>query len=172
MIKKFLFSIWEVVEAMAVALVSIFIIYTFIAQPFLVQGASMEPNFSTGNYLIVDEVTYRFREPIRGEVIVFRNPNNESEFYIKRIIALPGEQIEIENGVVKIDGESIEEGYLPYESAIDGDVSFNLKEDEYFVMGDNRPSSSDSRRWGPIKDSDISGVVRLRFWPINSLQTF
>lgn len=170
--KKFLLSIWEVIEAMAVALASIFIIYSFIAQPFLVQGASMEPNFSTGNYLIVDEITYRFREPARGEVIVFHNPNDNSEFYIKRIIGLPGENIEIKNGIVNINGEVFEEEYLPEDAVVDGDVSFDLKEDEYFVMGDNRPRSFDSRRWGPLKRDEIVGAVRLRFWPIDSFQTF
>lgn len=170
--KKFLLSIWEVVEAMAVALASIFIIYSFIAQPFLVQGASMEPNFSTGNYLIVDEITYRFREPARGEVIVFHNPNDKSEFYIKRIIGLPGEKIEIRNGIVTINEELFEEEYLPEGAIVDGDVSFDLKEDEYFVMGDNRSRSFDSRRWGPLKRDEIVGAVRLRFWPIDSFQTF
>ena len=169
---KFLLSLWEVFEALAVALVSIFIIYNFIAQPFLVQGASMEPNFQTGNYLVVDEISYRFRDPARGEVVVFHNPANESEFYIKRVIGLPGEKVEIKGGVVKLDGKVLEEGYLPKDMYVDGDATFNLKTDEYFVMGDNRPRSYDSRRWGPLKKFEIIGAVRLRFWPLDSLEVY
>lgn len=146
-------------------LISIYIIYGFIAQPFLVQGASMEPNFSSGDYLLVDEATYRFREPERGEVIVFRNPSNTSEFFIKRIVGLPGEEVVINDNDVAIDGEQIDEVYLRGAINVEGQYIFQLDEDEFFVMGDNRPQSFDSRSWGPLGDGLIIGVVRLRFWP-------
>src|SRR3990167_2327346 len=106
-------SILEILETLVIVLVSIYFVYSFIAQPFLVQGASMEPSFESGDYLLVDEVTYRFREPERGEVIVFKNPSNQNEFYIKRVIGLPGESVVIEGGRVLIDGEQIKESYLP-----------------------------------------------------------
>ena len=170
--RKILLSVWEVAEVLIVASASIFIIYGFIAQPFLVQGASMEPNFYDGNYLIVDEITYRFRDPVRGEVVVFTNPNNESEFYIKRVIGLPGERVEIDGEVVYIDGEQFKEDYLPKDIEFDSHVSFDLKEGEYFVMGDNRSHSYDSRSWGPLDKEKIVGAVRLRFWPPTELKFF
>lgn len=169
--KQFLLPLWEVLEILAVALISIFIIYSFIAQPFQVQGASMEPNFYTKQYLIVDEISYHFRDPDRGEVVVFHNPRNESEFYIKRVVGLPGEKVDIDNGKVKITnseyphGFSFDEYYLPPGTETRGNATFRLAEDEYFVMGDNRLQSFDSRSWGPVKRSEIVGVVRLRLWP-------
>ena len=162
--KQLLMPFLEVFEILAIVLVSIYIVYGFIAQPFLVQGASMEPNFSTGDYLLVDEVTYRFREPVRGEVVVFKNPNNPSEFYVKRVIGLPGESVLVNEDDVLIDGELIDEAYLQGDFS-SGDYAFVLSEDEYFVMGDNRQQSFDSRSWGPLEEGLIVGVVRLRFWP-------
>lgn len=163
--KQFILPFLEIFEILAVVLISIYIIYGFIAQPFLVQGASMEPNFSSGDYLLVDEATYRFREPKRGEVIVFRNPSNTSEFFIKRIVGLPGEEVIINDNDVTINGEKIDEVYLGRAIDIEGQYIFQLDEDEFFVMGDNRPQSFDSRSWGPLGDGLIVGVVRLRFWP-------
>jgi len=163
--KQFLVPFLEIFEILAVVLVSIYVIYGFIAQPFLVQGASMEPNFSSGDYLLVDELTYKLRAPERGEVIVFRNPNNESEFFIKRIIGLPGEQVIVSDGKVLIDGEVLPEKYLVPGVEVIGEHVFQLGEGQYFVMGDNRPQSYDSRRWGPLKSDLIVGVARFRFWP-------
>lgn len=163
--KQFLMPFLEVFEILAIVLVSIYVVYGFIAQPFLVQGASMEPNFSSGDYLLVDEMTYRFREPERGEVIVFKNPNNPSEFYIKRIIGLPGENVIVNDGVVLINGEIVSEEYIGEDLISNGDYIFALDEDDYFVMGDNRPKSFDSRSWGPLEEDLIVGVVRVRFWP-------
>lgn len=170
--KQLLLPFWEVLEILAIALVSLFVIYHFLAQPFTVQGASMEPNFSNGDYILIDEITYRFREPERGEVIVFKNPRNESEFYIKRIIGLPGDEVIVNGKEVKINGVTLSEDYLPAEYGISGESVFNLKDDEYFVMGDNRSQSFDSRSWGPLKRYEITGTVRLRFWPPGKLQIF
>lgn len=169
--KQFLLPFLEVFEILAVVLISIYVIYGFIAQPFLVQGASMEPNFSSGDYLLVDEATYRFREPERGEVIVFKNPSNTSQFYIKRIIGLPGEEVVVNDTDVRVDGESIDESYLE-DFDLEGQYIFELDDDEYFVMGDNRSQSFDSRNWGPLGDSLIVGVVRLRFWPPSAFGSF
>ncbi len=134
----------------------------------------MKPNFSDGDYILIDEITYRFRAPERGEVIVFRNPNkkNESEFYIKRVIGLPGEEVMINTKTVKINGEVLKEDYLPIENGISGERVFDLGADEYFVMGDNRAESYDSRSWGPLKRKGIIGSVRLRFWPVNQIHIF
>ncbi|MBI2013603.1 MAG: signal peptidase I [Candidatus Colwellbacteria bacterium] len=170
--KKFIASVWDVLEVLIIAVVSIYLVYGFIAQPFLVQGASMEPNFQHGNYLIVDEISYRFRAPERGEVIVFRNPNNEAEFYIKRIVGLPGEFVEIRGNDIFIDGVLLQEDYLPKETGLFGSYEFNLKDTEYFVMGDNRAHSFDSRNWGPLQKDNVVGVVRLRFWPLGEFKLF
>ncbi len=170
--KQFLLPLLEVFEILAVVLISIYLIYGFIAQPFLVQGASMEPSFYSGDYLLVDESTYYFREPARGEVIVFKNPNDIDEFYIKRIVGLPYEQVIISDGKVLIDEEKIDESYLVGGVKIDGEYIFRLDEGEYFVMGDNRPQSFDSRNWGPLGEELIIGVVRLRFWPPTALDRF
>ena len=170
--KQFFLSFLEVFEILAVVIISITVIYKFIAQPFLVQGASMEPNFSTGDYLLVDEATYYFREPSRGEVIVFENPNNTAEYYIKRIIGLPGEEVVVSDGEVVIDGEVLDESYLPDDINVGGRYVFQLDDDDYFVMGDNRPQSFDSRNWGPLGEKLIVGVVRLRFWPPAAFESF
>lgn len=170
--KQFLLSLLEILEVVIVAVVSIYLVYAFIAQPFKVDGKSMEPNFSTGDYLIVDEITYRFREPTRGEVVVLHNPTNEEEFFIKRIIGLPGEQVLVSDNKVFIDGERINEEYLPSGVSMSDKPPFQLGEDQYFVMGDNRGSSFDSRDWGPLGRHQIVGVVRIRFWPLGEMETY
>ena len=170
--KQFLLPLLEVFEILAVVLISIYVIYGFIAQPFLVQGASMEPNFSSGDYLLVDEATYYFREPVRGEVIVFKNPNDADEFYIKRIVGLPGEEVIVSDNEVFVNGELVDEPYLADGIKVDGRYVFQLDQDQYFVMGDNRPQSFDSRNWGPLGEDLIIGLVRLRFWPPASFGSF
>lgn len=168
--RKVLWSFFEIFETVVIALIAVFLIRVFIAQPFLVNGSSMEPNFHNGNYLLVDEITYDFKDPARGDVVVFTPPFNENSYYIKRIIGLPGEEVAISNKGVKIINED-EEKFLN-ESYIRGVISFpdkevKLGEDEYFVMGDNRNASYDSRSWGPLKGEDIVGVVRFRLWPFD-----
>jgi len=170
--KQFLLSFLEILEVVVVAVVSIYLVYAFIAQPFKVDGKSMEPNFSTGDYLIVDEITYRFRAPARGEVIVLHNPTNEKEFYIKRIIGLPGEQVLVSDNKVFIDGERINEEYLPVGISMSDKPPFQLGDEEFFVMGDNRGNSFDSRDWGPLGRYQIVGVVRIRFWPFGDMETY
>ena len=173
--RKFLWSFLEVVEALVIAVVAVFLVRNFIAQPFLVSGSSMEPSFLNGNYLLVDELTYRFREPQRGEVVVFRYPLDRRAFYIKRIIGLPGERVVIENGEVSImtsDGKTVlRESYIPGVNTR-GQLDTTLDGQEYFVMGDNRNFSFDSRSWGALSGEDIIGVARLRLWPINEVMAF
>ncbi len=170
--KAFWLTIKEVLEVVAIALVTVFIIRHFLVQPFLVSGASMEPNFSDGNYLLIDEITYRFREPERGEVIVFRYPNNPATYFIKRIVGLPGETVELKDGKIFANGEFIEEDYLPDSLQSRDNLSTKLKADEYFVVGDNRSHSFDSRNWGPVNRDKIIGVARLRVFPFNKLEYF
>jgi signal peptidase I len=170
--RQFFLSLLEVLEILCIALISIYITYTFIAQPFRVEGSSMEPNFSDGNYLIVDELSYRFKNPGRGEVVVLRNPTKSSEFFIKRIVGLPGEEVVIRGNEVYINGELIKEKYLPESLAMKEDYVFQLKDDQYFVMGDNRLQSYDSRSWGPLSRDGIVGVVRVRLWPMIELENY
>ena len=161
-----------------IAVVSVFLIRTFLAQPFLVSGASMEPNFSDGDYLLVDEITYKFRSPERGEVVVFKYPNNESTFFIKRVVGLPGERVVIEEGEVSVfnnekpGGLQLREYYLQQGLKTNGKADVTLKEGEYFVLGDNRSASFDSRSWGILDIKEVIGLARVRLWPIGNLTTF
>lgn len=175
-IKLFEF-IWEVAKVLIVSLAIVLPIRAYIVQPFFVDGDSMEPNFFRHEYLLVDELSFRFRPPERGEVIVFRYPLDRRYYYIKRIIGLPGETIKFENGkiaIIKPNQEKIildESSYLPDPAP----VSFNeisLKDNQYYVRGDNRLRSFDSKDWGPINKDDIVGRVWLRIWPINKVHAF
>ncbi len=171
--KQSLMPLWEILEILAVAVISIFLIYQFIAKPFVVNGASMEPTFISGNswydseYVLVDEVTYHFDNPARGQIIVFHDPLDYSEFFIKRIVGLPGDTVSISNGKVYINGNVLPEPYLPAGVVTEGQSTYpKLGPGEYFVMGDNRLESFDSRSWGPVKSNAIVGVVRagVRLW--------
>ena len=135
----------------------------------------MEQNFRNGDYLLIDEVSYRLEAPQRGDVVVFRYPENPSQFFIKRIIGLPGETIEIKNNMVKIynseftKGFVVEENYLSSSQETFGNHLVKLGENEYYVLGDNRMQSSDSRSWGPVDKSLITGRAFLRLWPLNNI---
>ena len=176
--KAYLLAIWEILEVVLIALATVFLIRTFVAQPFLVSGASMEPNFSSGNYLIVDEITYHFRDPARGEVIVFRYPKNPSVFFIKRVIGLPNERIVIRDGKITIFNELYKEGlllkedYLPPGLRTVGDIDVSLEKDRYLVLGDNRYQSFDSRSWGAVSRDEIIGLARLRILPFTKITSF
>ena len=167
---SFFLFVWEILKIVLIALVIVIPIRYFLFQPFIVKGQSMEPNFENSNYLIVDELSYRFRDPQRGEVVVFRYPRNVSQRFIKRIIGLPGEKIEIEAGVVMVNGKILDESkYLLLGVQTSGDIQISLDENEYFVLGDNRISSFDSRQWGTLPRKNIIGRVYFRAWPITDL---
>lgn len=176
--KSFFYSILETAEVALVAIITVLVIRNFLVQPFLVSGASMEPNFSSGDYLLIDEITYAVREPQRGEVIVFHYPKDESTYYIKRIIGLPGETVGLDNGKITIfnnefpNGFSLGENYLPVGTQTSSEKKIILKNTEYFVLGDNRSASFDSRSWGNLDKKEIVGVVRLRLWPVNKVMAF
>jgi len=146
----------------------------FVIQPFFVKGDSMLPAFQDKNYLIIDQISYRFKDPQRGDVVVFRPPNDPSRFYIKRIIAEPGERIVINGHVPKIFNEELPEGFMLDESQyinehMENRIDVTLSEGEYFVMGDNRRNSSDSRAWGALQGDDIRGRVWLRLYPFKKI---
>jgi signal peptidase I len=179
--RKFLASLLEIVEITVVALGAVYLIRTFLVQPFLVSGDSMAPNFLSGDYLLIDQITYRLRQPQRGEVVVFRYPKNESTYFIKRVIGLPGERVEIKNGKITVwnekhpQGFALNEGYLPpgeITSSRSREGTFVLGDGEYLVLGDNRRFSFDSRDWGILPARDIVGLVRLRLWPPTGVTVF
>lgn len=172
--KQFLLFIWEVSKIVIIALLIVMPIRYFIFQPFFVKGQSMEPNFFQGDYLIIDEISYQLRAPQRGEVIVFKYPNDPSQRYIKRIIGLPGETIKVKDGKVFVykngEAEILDETtYLFEHIATPGSIEMILSKTEYFVLGDNRSVSSDSRRWGSLPEKNIIGRVLVRAWPLTAL---
>ncbi|MDP3992833.1 MAG: signal peptidase I [bacterium] len=162
---------WEILKVVVIVFVSAIIIRGFVAQPFIVEGSSMEPDFHNGEYLLVEKLGYHLRQPARGDVIVFKYPNDPSINYIKRIIGLPGETVRVFENQVFVNGKILTEQYLspdertivsqnpeaPYEVALNGD--------QFFVMGDNRQHSSDSREWGPLGRDFIIGKSAFVLYP-------
>ena len=147
----------------------------YVAKPFIVSGTSMFPTFDTWHYLIIDQLSYRLDEPKRGDVIVFRYPQNPSRFFIKRIIGLPGETVTLEGTTTTITNDDHPEGFVLAEPYVDDghqketDMVMRLGDDEYFVMGDNRKASADSRYWGPLEEERIVGRAYVRLFPFNDI---
>jgi signal peptidase I len=169
--------ILEVLQIIIISSAIIIPIRYFLIQPFYVKGASMEPNFYDQEYLIIDELSFRFREPHRGEIVVFRYPKDPDEFFIKRIVGLPGETVEVNSGKVLIYNDDNPNGMLLEEEYLEGEKTFGKKRvtlsvDEYYVFGDNRDESLDSRSFGPIKDKHLIGRVWVRGLPFSRAQTF
>lgn len=171
--------IWDLTKILIIALVIIVPFRMLIAEPFVVSGNSMLPNFHNKDYLIVDRLSYRFHPPQRGDVIVLKFPKDTTQFFIKRIIGLPGEKVEFRQGHAVIINDQHPEGLVLSESYIPSQVeTFGqslptvLASGEYFVLGDNRTASSDSRVWGILPQDDIVGRVWLRVFPINQFQVF
>ena len=167
----------DVLEIVVFAIAFFLFLYLLVFQPHKIKGASMEPNFHDGQYLLTDKVTYRIREPKRGDVIVFKAPGLEGEEFIKRIIGIPSEKISIKESKVYLNNKLLEEEYLPSDRLSVGSLFLNegetltVPEDQYFVMGDNRQHSSDSRSWGFVPKDDISGRAWFIYWPINTIGT-
>ncbi|HOW60694.1 MAG TPA: signal peptidase I [Candidatus Moranbacteria bacterium] len=185
--------LWEVIKVFFWALVIIVPIRVFLFQPFFVQGASMQPNFENGDYLIINELGYKetdikvagvsvlsagsFKELKRYDIAVFRYPLNQKQFFIKRVIGLPGEKVKVENGKIRIYNDKNPEGFILDESEYlsqtvftVGDSEVKLEQDQYFVLGDNRKASYDSRAWGAVHKSDVIGKVFIRAWPISKAE--
>ncbi|EKD76142.1 MAG: hypothetical protein ACD_43C00213G0002 [uncultured bacterium] len=167
--------LWEMIKVVGIALVIILPIRYFLVQPFYVKGSSMEPNYHDYEYLIIDELTYRFNEPHRGDVVVLRDPSSSGQYFIKRIIGLPGEIITISNGKVAINGVDLDESaYLSsvVETYTSDDASIQLAGDQYYVLGDNRPVSHDSRRFGAVVEAEFVGRVWIRAWPFSRFNIY
>ncbi|OGZ41830.1 MAG: signal peptidase I [Candidatus Portnoybacteria bacterium RIFCSPLOWO2_02_FULL_39_11] len=177
--KSFFSFLFEVFKITVITLAIILPVRYFLMQPFFVKGASMEPSFDDNQYLIIDEISYRVRQPERGEVIVFKYPVDPTQYYIKRVIGLPGETVEVVDGQVKIFNNEHplgfvldESKYLPLNVATYSGDKTTLGEGEYFVLGDNRSASYDSRRWGAVSFANITGRVWLRAWPPQTAKAF
>lgn len=166
-------SFWELVRFAIIAILIVIPVRVFIAQPFVVSGSSMFPTFHSGEYLIVDELSYRVGAPKRDDVTIFRYPKDTTKFYIKRIIGLPNETVDINGSVVTIKNTEHPDGFVLEQPFVENNSNnithFELKADEYFMMGDNRSASSDSRYWGAVQKKLLIGRAFLRLLPINRL---
>lgn len=175
MLRKLKHFFLDIIEVLVFAIAIFLFIYLLVLQPHKIKGASMEPNYPNGQYLLTDKVTYRLREPERGDVIVFEAPASDDEEFIKRIIGIPGEIISIQDGAVYINSLKLDESYL--DNSLQTSSSSFLKEgvetqipsDYYFVLGDNRPYSSDSRTWGFVSKDKITGRAWIIYWPISDI---
>lgn len=167
--------VYDVFKTVTTVLGVAFLIRFFLIQPFYVSGQSMEPTFENNQYIIVDQVSYRFHAPRRGDVVVFKYPKNVSFSFIKRIIGLPGDTVTIHEGEVTVtnsknpDGLTLAEKYIT--SRTSGELTTTLKKDEFFVLGDNRPNSSDSRSWGILPKRLIVGKVWVVLYPFDDFKT-
>jgi len=161
----------DIVDVVVFAIAIFLFIYLLVLQPHKIKGQSMEPNFSDGEYLLTDKVTYRFGDPARGDVIVFEAPGTQGDEFIKRIIGLPGEKISLREGKVYIEGKVLSESYLPQGTITRGSTflkdNFDVEvpNEHFLVLGDNREASSDSRTWGFISKDVITGRAWIVYWP-------
>ena len=166
----------DFMETVVISLSIFLIVYLFFMQPHQVNGQSMVPNFQSGEYVLTDKISYRLGNPERGDVIVFHAPEaahcakGTGCDFIKRVLGVPGDTIEIKNNAVYVNGQKLPEPYIPADyKVLPGNYTKNgpvtLGENEYFASGDNRPYSSDSRAWGPITKEDVVGKAFFRYWP-------
>jgi signal peptidase I len=169
---EFFSFLWELVKIVAVAIALVVVVKTFLVQPFCVKGQSMQETYNDEDYILIDKLSYRLHPPTRFDVIVFKYPYDTTEYYIKRIIGLPGETVEIRDSKVIIHNDAHPEGitldevsYLLPAQRTSGIEPKKLTSDQYFVLGDNRPQSSDSRFWGPLGKEFITGKVFARVLP-------
>ena len=174
--RKLFTFFFDILESIVVALAIFVVVYLFLYQPHQVKGRSMFPNFEDGEYILTNKYEYRFSDPHRGDVIVFKSPQNPDIDYIKRIIGMPGEHIKLVNNRYFINSNEVLEPYIKSQvytyngSFLKEGVEIIIPANHYFVSGDNRPQSSDSREWGTIDRSSIIGRSQLRYWPINRFE--
>lgn len=161
----------DVLEVVVFAIGIFFFVYLLIMRPHKIKGQSMHPNFPDGEYLLTQRVSYYLHNPERGDVIVFKPPISPDDEYIKRVIGLPGDIIKIQSGKIYVNGKLLKESYIDASVYTSGSnflpegKEYKVPDGMWFVMGDNRPHSSDSRAWGPITKKDITGKAWLIYWP-------
>ncbi|HAE36789.1 TPA: signal peptidase I [Candidatus Nomurabacteria bacterium] len=171
--KKFLAEGWDLIKFAIIALAIVIPIRMWVAQPFVVSGESMYPTFDNGQYLIIDEISYIVGNAHRGDVVIFRYPNDTKRFFIKRIIGLPNEKIIINDGSVTIINKENPNGFKMVEPYINEKFftgkEYETRDNEYFVLGDNRNKSSDSRFWGVLPENLMVGRAYLRLLPLKEM---
>ena len=161
------FIFFDYIRTALIVIVALLLIYYLIVQVFVVKGVSMDPNFADAELILVNRISYYFSSPHRGDSIVFVFPGTKSDKYIKRIIGLPRERIQIRDNIIKINNERLEEEYIPQDFITSGEIDYRLKANEYYVLGDNRELSNDSRIWGPLSRSQIIGRAQAIFYPFD-----
>lgn len=167
----------DIIQVIVFAVAIFLFVYLLILQPHKIKGASMSPNYPDGEYLLTDKVTYRFNEPKRGDIIVFEAPTGNGDEFIKRIIGLPGDNVSIRNGSIYLNGEMLNESYIAADietypgNFLEAGETITVPEGQYFVVGDNRPHSSDSRSWGYVTKDKITGRAWLIYWPLDQAGT-
>lgn len=173
LIKGAVIAIFDFLQGIVVVLAIMVMIYLFIMSPQEINGASMEPNFHNGEYILTNKIEYKLKDPARGDVVVFKSPRNKEIDYIKRVIGLPGDTVSLHDNALYVNGEQVEEPYLTTGIVIFGGSylregeEITVPEGMYFVAGDNRPHSSDSREFGPVPKEDFIGKAFLRYWPFS-----
>ena len=176
-IKRAVAAFFDFLQGIVVVLALLVMVYLFIMSPQEINGASMEPNFHNGEYILTNKILYKFRAPARGDVVIFKSPSNKEIDYIKRIIGLPGDTVSIQNNAFFVNGQKVDEPYLAPDTPIFGGAylaegqSVVVPPGSYFVSGDNRPHSSDSREFGPITEADFIGTAIFRYWPFSLMGT-
>jgi signal peptidase I len=177
-LSKFASFVGELLHVVIISLAIIIPVRYFLIQPFYVKGASMEPNFYDHEYLVIDEISYRFNTPTRGDIVVFRYPNDPSQFFIKRVIGLPGERVTISGGKITVYNKEHPEGFALDETSYlgttytSGEKDVQLTEGEFYLLGDNRTASLDSRIFGPVPVGFLIGRVWIRGWPPERAKLF
>ena len=166
--RKYLFG--EVLESVAIAVVLAVIIRVFLFQPFFIPSESMAPTLTEGDRIIVSKIHYRLGSPKRGEIVVFKYPVNPEKDFIKRVIGLPGETLEIRESKLYINGEFVEQPFLPPGLSYGSYGPVTIPQGQYFMMGDNRNNSEDSRFWGMLPKENVIGKTLLIYWPLNRVQ--
>lgn len=174
-IKRFVAAVFDFLQGIVVVLAVLVMVYLFLVSPQEISGASMEPNFHNGEYILTNKVLTKFRDPERGDVVVFKSPRNKEVDYIKRIIGLPGDTVKLENNTFFVNGQKMDEPYLAPDVVVFGGSFLQegseiiVPPGQYFVVGDNRPHSSDSREFGPVPMEDFIGTVFFRYWPFEQM---
>lgn len=174
-VKKAVAAVFDFLQSIVVVLAIMVMIYLFVMSPQEISGASMEPNFHNGEYILTNKIEYKLKNPSRGDVVIFKSPLNKDIDYIKRIIALPGETVILKDSALWVNGKKVAEPYLAPDVYIFGGsylregVEVTVPDGQYFVVGDNRPHSSDSREFGPIAKEDFIGKALVRYWPFDQM---
>jgi len=176
-IKHAVAAVFDFLQGIVVVLALLVMVYLFIMSPQEINGASMEPNFHNGEYILTNKILYKFRSPERGDVVIFKSPSNKEVDYIKRIIGLPGDTVSLKNNTFYVNNQQVDEPYLAADTPIFGGSylgegqSIVVPPGSYFLAGDNRPHSSDSREFGPIAQEDFIGTAIFRYWPFSQMGT-